>query len=216
MTPQEARSIQESLRSQVIFKSLDHRRIHTVAAVDQSYDPRDRQRVFAVAVAFSFPDLQLVDRSLVEDRVMFPYIPGLLSFRETPSLLKALRQLGKPPDAILVDAQGYAHPRRFGAACHLGVLSGIPTIGCAKTRLLGTYEEPAPHRGAFSPLMDGSEQIGVVLRTRDKVAPVFVSVGHLVDLSSAMALVLATTPRYRIPEPLRTAHILANAARRLS
>jgi deoxyribonuclease V len=181
--------------------------------LDQSYHPTLRNRVFGVAVVFSFPDLQINEVSIAESQTIFPYVPGLLSFRETPVLLKALKGLKRRPDVIIADAQGYAHPRRFGAASHIGVLTGIPTVGCAKTRLIGIYDEPGPNRGSWSALVDGDETIGAVVRTRDRVAPVFVSVGHLVDLPSAIALVLATTSKYRIPEPIRAAHNLSNLAR---
>jgi len=213
VSPEEARLIQESLRHKVVFRPLNLRNVRTVAGLDQSYHPTLRNRVFGVAVVFSFPDLQINEVSIAESQTIFPYVPGLLSFRETPVLLKALKGLKRRPDVIIADAQGYAHPRRFGAASHIGVLTGIPTVGCAKTRLIGIYDEPGPNRGSWSALVDGDETIGAVVRTRDRVAPVFVSVGHLVDLPSAIALVLATTSKYRIPEPIRAAHNLSNLAR---
>jgi len=213
VSPEEARLIQESLRHKVVFRPLDLRNVRTVAGLDQSYHPTLRNRVFGVAVVFSFPDLQINEVSIAESQTIFPYVPGLLSFRETPVLLKALKGLKRRPDVIIADAQGYAHPRRFGAASHIGVLTGIPTVGCAKTRLIGLYDEPGPNRGSWSALVDSDETIGAVVRTRDRVAPVFVSVGHLVDLPSAIALVLATTSKYRIPEPIRAAHNLSNLAR---
>lgn len=213
VSPEEARRIQESLRHKVVFRPLNLRNVRTVAGLDQSYHPTLRNRVFGVAVVFSFPDLQINEVSIAESQTIFPYVPGLLSFRETPVLLKALKGLKRRPDVIIADAQGYAHPRRFGAASHIGVLTGIPTVGCAKTRLIGIYDEPGPNRGSWSALVDGDETIGAVVRTRDRVAPVFVSVGHLVDLPSAIALVLATTSKYRIPEPIRAAHNLSNLAR---
>ncbi|MHA2641261.1 MAG: deoxyribonuclease V [bacterium JZ-2024 1] len=212
VTPAEARHIQEHLRHYVIFKPLDLGSVRVICGLDQSYHPGSRDRVFAVAVALRFPDLSPIEHSVVEDTVTFPYIPGLLSFREAPSLLKALQQLKTSPDVLIVDAQGYAHPRRFGAACHIGVLTSIPTIACAKSRLIGTSRDPGMSRGSCSPLVDGGETVGAVLRTRDNVAPVYVSVGHLVDLPSAVNLVLAVTPRYRIPEPLRMAHLFSNLA----
>jgi deoxyribonuclease V len=213
VSPEEARLIQESLRHKVVFRPLNLRNVRTVAGLDQSYHPTLRNRVFGVAVVFSFPDLQINEVSIAESQTIFPYVPGLLSFRETPVLLKALKGLKRRPDVIIADAQGYAHPRRFGAASHVGVLTGIPTVGCAKSRLIGLYDEPGPNRGSWSALVDGDETIGAVVRTRDRVAPVFVSVGHLVDLPSAIALVLATTSKYRIPEPIRAAHNLSNLAR---
>jgi deoxyribonuclease V len=138
-------------------------------------------------------------------RVAFPYVPGLLSFREIPVVLDALGKLRHPPDLLLCDGQGYAHPRRFGLACHLGVLTGIPAIGVAKSRLIGEYAEPGSNKGDWSPLMDGGEVIGAVLRTRDNVNPVYVSVGHRIELDAAQRIVLACATRYRLPEPTRLA-----------
>jgi deoxyribonuclease V len=144
--------------------------------------------------------------------VGFPYISGLFAFREAPPILKVLEQLIVRPQLVICDGHGIAHPRRCGLACHVGVLSGIPTIGCAKRRLWGTYAQPSSGRGASSPLVDGEELIGTVLRTRSGVRPVFVSVGHLFDLATAEQVILCCTTRYRLPEPLRLAHRLAAAA----
>ncbi len=156
----------------------------------------------------------VVDRAVVRMEVDFPYLPGLLGFREVPVLTGAYGLLRTAPEVTLVDAHGTAHPRRFGSAAHLGVVLGIPTVGCAKSRLCGTFHEPGPARGAWSPLMVEGETLGAVLRTRAGAAPVFVSPGHRCDLASALELVLRCAPRYRIPRPIRLAHALVNAARR--
>ena len=157
---------------------------------------------------------RVVDRSVVEMEVDFPYLPGLLGFREVPVLCEAYARLATKPQVTLVDAHGTAHPRRFGSAAHLGVALGIPTAGCAKSRLCGEYEDPGEERGAWSALFLGGEIEGAVLRTRVGVAPVFVSPGHRCDLASAIALVAKCAQRYRIPQPIRLAHELVNEARR--
>jgi deoxyribonuclease V len=148
---------------------------------------------------------------VIEEPVRYPYIPGLLSFRETPPILTALARLPEPPDLVLVDGQGLAHPRRFGIACHLGLVADRPTIGCAKSRLVGHYVEPAPDAGAWSPLIDHDERIGAVLRTRQGINPVFVSVGHRVSLETAIALTLRCCRGLRLPEPTRLADRLASS-----
>jgi deoxyribonuclease V len=148
------------------------------------------------------------------DECNVPYIPGLLSFRELPCILAAFRKLRVRPDAVLCDGHGLAHPRRLGIACLLGLWLAVPTVGCAKSRLLGTYDEPALERGSLSPLWDHGEQVGVVLRTRTRVKPVFVSPGHLCDHASAVRLTLAAATQYRLPEPARLAHQCVSALRR--
>lgn len=147
----------------------------------------------------------VVETVVTHARVGFPYVPGLLSFREAPVLLKALRKVRSTPDVLLCDGQGLAHPRRFGLACHLGILTGLPTVGCAKSRLVGTYSEPANYRGAWAPLLDGEELLGAVVRTQRDVKPVFVSIGHLITLEEAIELVVRCATRYRLPEPTRLA-----------
>jgi deoxyribonuclease V len=143
--------------------------------------------------------------------VTFPYVPGLLSFREGPAVLDALDKLKSPPDLLIFDGHGLAHPRRFGLACHLGLLVDIPAIGCAKSRLCGQYEEPGPHRGDTMPLIDKGEVVGAAVRTRAGVKPVFVSIGHRVDLPTSIHYVLACCRGYRLPETTRWAHRLAGA-----
>lgn len=157
-----------------------------------------------------FPSLELRGHAVAEGEIRFPYVPGLLSFRECPLALAALRRLPRRPDLLLCDGQGLAHPRRFGIASHLGVLLDIPAIGAAKSRLIGTHEEPDGERGSRAPLFDGEEQIGAVLRTRSNVRPIYVSTGHRVSLTAAVAITLQCSPRFRIPEPTRQAHKLAS------
>lgn len=156
----------------------------------------------------------LADWAFARRDVSFPYIPGLLAFREVPVLQEAFSKLKTRPEVLLVDAHGTAHPRRFGSAAHLGVVLGVPTVGCAKNLLCGTFSEPGPRRGDWSPLLLDGEPVGAALRTRPGVKPVFVSPGHLADLPSSLALVLRCLGRFRLPEPLRAAHGLSNGARR--
>ena len=160
-------------------------------------------------MVLSYPTLETVECRIARTEVAFPYVPGLLSFRETPVLVPVLESLALRPDVLLVDGQGIAHPRRFGIACHLGLLFDIPTIGCAKSRLTGKFEEPGQAKGSHAELKDGEEVIGAALRTRDGTRPIFVSIGHKVDLESALRIVLGCVGKYRIPEPTRRAHLAA-------
>ena len=156
-----------------------------------------------------YPDLEIADQSVVEDTVRFPYVPGLLSFRESPLILKALEGLSIHPDLILVDGQGMAHPRRFGLACHIGLLIDVPTIGCGKSRLCGTHRTPGVERGEYAELMDGGEVIGAALRTKSNTNPNYGSIGHKVDLRTAIEWTLSCCRGYRVPEPTRCAHLAA-------
>lgn len=158
------------------------------------------------AVVLSYPDLEIVETKVVTDRIEFPYVPGLLSFREAPLILAALEKITVTPDLIMVDGQGMAHPRRMGLASHLGLFLGVPTIGCAKSRLCGECEEPGSEAGSYAELTDKGEVIGSALRTKAGVKPVYVSIGHMIDLPSAMRWVLACCRGYRLPEPTRLAH----------
>lgn len=162
-------------------------------------------RVFAAVVAWDVEHRRVIERRALSRPLQFPYVPGLLSFREAPALLAVLRRLRTPVDALLCDGQGIAHPRRFGLACHLGVLLGLPAVGCAKSRLIGDWVEPGRDRGERSPLMLGAERIGTVLRTRTGVKPLFVSPGHLCDFEGAEDLVLRCGDGLRLPEPVRLA-----------
>jgi deoxyribonuclease V len=208
LTVPEARRVQEALAPRVIREDrLDG--VRQVAGVDVGFEDRGRTTRAAVAV-LDFPSLQPVDQSIYRCPTRFPYVPGYLSFREVPAVLEALQQLSSPPDLILCDGQGLAHPRRFGLACHLGVLAEIPTIGVAKSRLIGEHRDPPATRGSWVPLTDRGEVIGAVLRTRDKVSPLYISTGHRISLATAIDYVMRCTPRYRLPETTRRAHRLAS------
>jgi deoxyribonuclease V len=210
----EALALQERLRPLVgRGEALALDQIRMVAGLDAAYwEDGGIGRGRAAAVVLSFPDLEVVERATADTEVAFPYVPGLLSFREAPALLAALERLTTRPDVLLCDGQGYAHPRRFGLACHLGLYLGRPSIGCAKTRLIGTHDEPGPDRGDSAALMDGVEEIGAVVRTRARTRPVYVSVGYRIDLPTAVAVVLRCARGYRLPEPIRLADQLAGRA----
>lgn len=209
LSPKEAANLQTQLRPLVLAEDALPAEIRAVAGVDVGFEDQGSITRAAVAV-LEFPGLRLIDQAIVRQPTRFPYVPGLLSFRETPALLEALERLNLLPELILVDGHGYAHPRRFGIACHLGVLTGIPTIGVGKTRLVGTQGELGEERGSWIPLIDREETIGAVVRTRRGVQPVYVSVGHRLSLPTAVDWVLRCAPRYRLPETTRQAHRLAS------
>jgi deoxyribonuclease V len=210
VSPEEAIKIQRRLARRV--SQVDQRRrVRTVAGIDVGYD-RSGRLTRAAVVVLRLPDLELVECAVSRRPTTFPYIPGLLSFREVPAVLGALAKLEASPDLLVCDGQGRAHPRRFGLACHLGVVSGLAAIGVAKSRLIGTHQTVPERRSAWVPLDHEGERIGAVLRTRTGVKPVFVSVGHRVSLDRAVALTLEVTPRYRLPETTRQAHRLASAS----
>lgn len=207
-----ATSLQRELAHEVRYVHPD-KPFHLIAGVDVSY-PAGKDFCIAGVVVWDMEKREVVERHFRRHVVRFPYIPGLLSFREAPAIISVLRTLNTVPDVILCDGQGIAHPRRLGIASHIGVLTGMPAIGCAKSRLVGRYEAPSPRKGSRSPLLVGNERIGTVLRTRDGVRPVFVSVGHLIDLPAAEEIVLSCAVRYRLPEPTRLAdHLVSSAAR---
>lgn len=209
LSPREAIALQEELRSRVeIADRLG--RVRRIAGVDVGYEDAGKTTRAAVAV-LSFPDLEPVEEAVGRAPTRFPYVPGLLSFREMPAVLAALERLARAPDLVLCDGHGCAHPRRFGLACHLGVVTDLPSIGVAKSRLIGSHREPPPERGGWTPLLDRNEVIGAVVRTRERVKPVFVSIGHRVSLATAIEYALAATAGYRLPEPTRRAHRLASA-----
>jgi deoxyribonuclease V len=212
LTPAEAISLQEKLRHRVIPRDRLGR-VRRVAGVDVGFE-RDGAVTRAAVAVLGFPGLELVDWAVARMPTRFPYVPGLLSFRETPAVLKALAKLKQGPDLLLCDGQGLAHPRRFGFACHLGLLADIPSIGVAKTRLIGEHEAVPGNRGGWAPLVDRGEVIGAVLRTRPGVKPLFVSVGHRVSLGTAIRWVMACVTRYRLPETTRWAHRLASGGDR--
>lgn len=209
LTPKQAIALQTQLRPLVLAENALPAEIRTVAGVDVGFEDQGKTTRAAVAV-LDFPGLGLIDQAVVRLPTRFPYVPGLLSFRELPALLEALDRLSMLPQLILVDGHGYAHPRRFGIACHLGVLTGLPTIGVGKTRLIGTHGELPDQRGNWIPLIDKDETIGAVLRTRTGVQPVYVSIGHRLNLATAVDWVMRCTPRYRLPETTRQAHRLAS------
>ena len=208
--PREAIAIQEQLRRYVI-QTDQFGEIHTVAGVDVGFEDNGRVTRAAV-VTLQFPSLQPLETAVARQPTRFPYVPGLLSFRELPAVLAAMQQLRQPADIYLCDGQGYAHPRRLGIASHLGVLTGFATIGVGKSRLLGSHAAVADRRGAWQPLMDRDEVVGAVLRSRQGVKPIYVSCGHRVCLDSAVRLVLACTTRYKLPETTRLARKYASNA----
>jgi deoxyribonuclease V len=206
VTPHRAMEIQRQLREEVVM--LDEiRQVQLVGGADVAYD--DEKMVASAAVAvLSFPELELCDSVTARLPLRFPYRPGLFSFRETPAVLEALAGLQRLPDLLFCDGHGYAHPRRFGIACHLGVLTGIPSIGVAKSILTGTHGELRGERGAWVPLSEGGETIGAAVRTRAGVKPVYVSVGHRISLATAIDYVVRCS-LYRLPEPARWADRLS-------
>lgn len=206
VTEAEAVAIQRELAPKVQRSGpLTLDAIHTVAGIDASYKEVGR----AAVVVFSFPDLQIVDQVLATRESVFPYIPGLLTFREGPAVMDAMAKLTVQPDVLIFDGQGIAHPRRMGIAAHMGVVLGKPSIGCAKSRLTGTYTDPGPNQGDRSPLYYRGEQIGVVLRSKPRTNPLFISIGNLIDLDLAVEVILHCLRGYRLPEPTRMADKIA-------
>jgi len=204
----EARDSQQRL-SRLVETTGNVDDVGTVAGVDVGFDKANGLTRAAVVV-LDFPTLELREQAVVKVPTRFPYVPGLLSFREAPAILAALAEIERLPDVLLCDGQGLAHPRRFGIACHLGVLTDLPSIGVAKKRLVGTHDEPPDTRGAWVPLVHREETVGAVLRSRAGVKPIFVSCGHRVGLEAAVELVMACTTRYRLPETTRRADRLAS------
>jgi deoxyribonuclease V len=203
LTPREAMRLQEGLRERVELKDR-FGDMRYVAGADMAFDP-DTEVAFAGVIVYRFPGLEEVERRMARRKLRFPYIPGLLSFRESPVLLAAFARLRTEPDFILIDGHGRAHPRRFGIACHIGILLDKPTIGCAKSLLVGEHQEPGKRAGSTTPLMLEGERIGVVLRTRDDVRPIYVTTGHRVSLDSAVRLVKQCVDGFRLPKPTREA-----------
>ncbi|NIM96284.1 MAG: deoxyribonuclease V [Anaerolineales bacterium] len=207
ITPQRAIAIQEELKSEVILEDRLGS-IRLVAGTDVSYIRSEKVSRAAVAI-LSFPDLNLVDSATSESTTEFPYIPGLLSFREIPAIMSVIAELERLPDLIICDGHGYAHPRRFGLASHLGILCDIPTIGVAKRLLTGTHKPVPNERGAWVPIIVDGETIGAALRSREYTKPIYVSIGHRVSLETAIDLTMECTTRYRLPETTRMAHKLS-------
>src|SRR5215217_7396235 len=212
LSPPQARRLQEELASRVVVgPALDLQGVRRVAGADVS---TERDMAFATVAVLDFPGLSVVEVQGFEAPLRFPYVPGLLSFRELPSVLGALEKVETAVDVVVLDAQGLAHPRRMGLASHIGLFLDVPTVGCAKSVLVGTFEEPGPEKGSATEMVHRGEVVGKVLRTREKVSPVYVSVGNGIDLDSSVELVLASSTRYRLPEPTRQAHNAANRLRR--
>jgi deoxyribonuclease V len=214
MTPKEAVELQKSLRERVRIQPLG-KPVRTIAGADISFN-KFSPVVYAGLVVLRLPSLEVVEEVGVVSETQFPYVPGLLSFREAPSVLEAWSKLKTEPDAVMFDGQGIAHPRRVGIASHVGLIINRPTLGCAKSVLVGKYEEPAPARGNWTELVDpkNGERVGAAVRTKTNVQPVYVSPGHLIDFEGAIRLALECDGGYRQPEPTRRAHHLVNALRR--
>jgi deoxyribonuclease V len=214
VTPKEAIEIQKKLREEIRLLPLK-KPIKYIGGADVSMNMFAKDG-FAGFVTLSYPDLDMVDHAVVKDEIKFPYIPGLLSFREIPMLMKAWQKLKTKPDVIIVDGVGIAHPRRLGIATHLGLILGVPTIGCAKSVLTGTYKEPSNEPGSVSYLYDRlnkDEIIGAVLRTKKNVKPVFISPGNLITLEESIEIVKKCVIKHRLPEPTRMAHNTVNEYR---
>ncbi|MFD6071974.1 MULTISPECIES: deoxyribonuclease V [Amycolatopsis] len=210
-TPQEAIGIQETLRGLVELEDRCPQEIVTVTGLDVAYD-EDSGLIAAAAVTLETGGFRVVEKRTVVSRISFPYEPGLFAFRELPPLLDALRALDHVPDLLICDGHGLAHPRRFGLACHVGVVTGLPSVGVGKTRFVGEHAEPGLERGSRAPLLDDGEVVGAVLRTQDGVKPLYVSVGHKISLDNACRQVLRLCPAFRQPETTRQADRLARDA----
>jgi len=207
LKPAEAAALQAELARQVVRKSRKQiEDIATVAGIDAGYR---NETAHAAVVVMNLADLRVLEEATAAKSISFPYVPGLLSFREGPVVLEALAKLKSPPDLLMIDGHGIAHPRRFGIASHIGLLTGIPSVGCAKTRLLGDYEEPHRDRGSITYLKKNGETLGAVVRTRMGVKPVFVSIGHRIDLTDSIRIILKSCRGYRLPEPVRRADQLS-------
>ena len=224
LTIRQAIALQQELRAQIVCEDA-FGPVHTVAGVDIGFAPLARSRrarhyagdyrpqastARVAVVVLRLPELTVEEQVVVTCPVAFPYVPGLLGFREVPAALEALARLIRPPDMLLCDGQGYAHPRRCGLACHLGLLADLPAIGAAKSRLVGSHAPVGEARGDWQPLSDAGELIGAALRTRTGANPLYVSTGHRISPASALEMVLRCTTRYRLPEPARLAHQLAS------
>lgn len=208
---QEAKKVQEALMARLRITPL-RKPPSLIASLDAAFLG---DRVIGAACLFSYPGLEKLEEAFSVRKCIFPYIPGYLSFREGPVLLEALGKLHGKPGLIMLDGQGIAHPRGMGIASHLGVLLGMPSIGCAKSRLVGEFNEPGRRRGQWSPLILNGNTVGAVLRTREAVRPVFVSPGHRIDLAGAIEIVMGSTGKYRIPEPIRCAHRAAGRLKKV-
>jgi len=208
----EAKEIQEDLRKRVILRPI-RKRIRLLAGADVSYVQGRKALLVAAVTLMEIPGFEIVEEAVSFQEVKFPYVPGYLTFREAPPLISAFEKLAVRPDLVMFDGQGIAHPRHFGLASHMGLLLGIPSLGCAKSRFVGEHGPLSPEAGSWVPLVYDGREVGAVLRTRVNVKPVYVSPGHLTDIPSAIDITLRSILRYRIPEPLRRAHWLTREAR---
>lgn len=213
LSPQQAIELQKQFAYEVITEDKFDAPVKTVAGIDLGYDMKTNKSR-AVVVVLKFPELELIESAEAIMPIQFPYVPGLLSFRETPVAIKALEKLQNAPDLILCDGQGIAHPRRFGIACHIGLITGVPSIGVAKSLLVGKYGALGEERGSSAPLVHRSREVGVVLRTKNKVQPLYVSVGHKISIETAIDYVLQCAPKYRLPETTRLADQMASFRKR--
>lgn len=203
--------LQKKLSKKVVKEGCP--KVRKIAGVDLAFS-KENSIGFVAIVVLKYPELELIETKTLSGKVNFPYIPGLLAYREAPLILKAIRKVKEEIDIIMIDGQGIAHPRRFGIASHIGIILNKPTIGVAKSLLIGKHEEVASEKGSYSYITDRNEIIGVALRTKENVKPVYVSIGHMVSLEYAMKIVLDCTKRYRLPEPVRLAHIEVEKVRR--
>ncbi len=208
LSPKEAIELQKQLAFEVETEDRFVEPVNTVTGIDLGYDAKN-DTIRAVVVVLKFPELELLETADAKLPIQFPYVPGLLSFRETPVAIRALEKLTVTPDLILCDGQGLAHPRRFGIACHIGLIADVPTIGVTKSILIGKFENLSEEKGNVAPLIHNSEQVGVALRTKDKVQPVYVSVGRRISLETAIRYVLQCTAKYQLPETTRLADKMA-------
>ncbi len=212
LSPSEAVALQNQLRTEIKIQPFGQP-IRYIGGTDLSFN-KFEDDLYAGIVLLDYETMQVVGRSLVKTKMTFPYVPGLLSFREIPALIEAWEQLPIQPEVIMVDGHGIAHPRRMGIATHFGLVIEKPTMGCAKKILAGRFEEPAVEKGSTSPILHRQEQIGYALRTKAKVKPVFISPGHLLSLPESVEIALHCTRNHKLPEPTRQAHLAVNAFRR--
>jgi deoxyribonuclease V len=207
VNPEEAIQIQRDLKDSILLEKT-FSKVKTIGGGDVAYS-KDKNLLAGAMVVLSFPEMETLDIATGFGKVLFPYIPGLLSFREGPVLIKLFQKLGVKPDIMIFDAQGIAHPRGVGLASHLGLWLDLPSIGCAKTPLLNEFDSPSPSKGSFELIRSGRQAIGAVLRTRDNVKPLFISPGHRIHLLTSIQIILTSCKGFRIPEPLRRAHHLS-------
>lgn len=212
LSPTEAVALQRELASHLTLKPLE-KEIRTIGAADISFN-KFSDDIYAAIIVLDYDSMEIIERSTIKAKATFPYVPGLLSFREIPAYLQAWDQLVQKPDVMVMDGQGIAHPRRIGVGVHFGLLTGCPTMGCAKSVFVGKFDPPGPKKGDFSAMIHRDEVIGNALRTRDNVNPVYISPGHLMEMEDCRRIMLHCARGYRIPEPTRQADLLVNELRR--